>query len=276
MNLSVQGSSIHYEIFGEGLPILIIHGFLEDQTVMKACMEPVFSELSGYQRIYIDLPGMGASIPSKELVNADKMVTIIQAFIEKVIGNNEYLLVGQSYGGYLALGITYLYPKQMKGLFLLCPCTVSNHQLRIVPEKPVVHVPQSLAIGPTEQTDFADFLDMAVIVTEETWKRYQQEILPGLKKANHEYLAMYQTKGYGFTFEADLKRLQFRHPVSILTGKQDTCVGYEDCYQLVKAFSSLNFSIIDGAGHNLQIEKPAFFELAMGEWLKEIKSNSLA
>ena len=50
---------LNYEIMGEGQPVLLIHGLACDMNLMKGCMEPVFSNVEGYKRIYIDLPGMG-------------------------------------------------------------------------------------------------------------------------------------------------------------------------------------------------------------------------
>jgi len=40
------------------MPVVIFHGLGCDSTMMKGCLEPVFTCKSGYKRIYIDLPGM--------------------------------------------------------------------------------------------------------------------------------------------------------------------------------------------------------------------------
>lgn len=59
MTFKYNNAKINYKIIGEGKPAIIIHGLRADLNLMKACMEPVFSDHSGYKRIYIDLPGMG-------------------------------------------------------------------------------------------------------------------------------------------------------------------------------------------------------------------------
>jgi pimeloyl-ACP methyl ester carboxylesterase len=33
--------NIYYEDIGEGIPVLMIHGFTPDHRLMKGCMEPV-------------------------------------------------------------------------------------------------------------------------------------------------------------------------------------------------------------------------------------------
>ena len=49
---------VYYESYGEGVPVLMIHGFYPDHRLMKGCMEPIFSSRPGWRRIYFDLPGM--------------------------------------------------------------------------------------------------------------------------------------------------------------------------------------------------------------------------
>ena len=58
---NVNTAEIYYEDYGEGQPILMIHGFSPDHRLMSGCMEPIFKEREGYRRIYINLPGMGQS-----------------------------------------------------------------------------------------------------------------------------------------------------------------------------------------------------------------------
>ena len=72
--------------------------------MMKACMEPVFLRKTGYKRIYLDLPGMGKSKCAIEYATADKTLLILKQFVKSMLHEN-FLIVGESYGGYLARGI---------------------------------------------------------------------------------------------------------------------------------------------------------------------------
>ena len=65
----------YYEEYGEGKPILIIHGLTCSMELMKGCIEPIFKEVNGYKRIYIDLLGMGKSNKcSLEYASSDKIL----------------------------------------------------------------------------------------------------------------------------------------------------------------------------------------------------------
>ncbi|WP_455715408.1 alpha/beta fold hydrolase [Anaerosporobacter sp.] len=63
MFLDIEDTKLHYEIEGDGVPIFIIHGNHVDYRLMYGCLEPCFTDVMKYKRIYIDIPGLGKSIP---------------------------------------------------------------------------------------------------------------------------------------------------------------------------------------------------------------------
>ncbi|WP_321383788.1 alpha/beta hydrolase [uncultured Enterococcus sp.] len=272
MNIAINGCSIHYEIIGTGRPVLCLHGFPEDHEVVLHCLEPTFSVLDGYQRIYLDLPGMGKSTSSETIQTADDMLAIVQAFIQRVIKNEPYLLVGQSYGGYLSLGLTMIDHEKIDGLFLLCPCVKADRQHRTLPEKQLRESPQ-FPVEETEAAAFSDFMEMAVIANEKTWASYKKDILPGLLRADEGFVTNYQANGYELSFESTFNTVDFDKPVTFLTGRQDDCVGYQDAFTLVPAFSRATFLVVDNAGHNLQIEQPVLFQETFKKWLTHVNES---
>ena len=86
-----------------------------------------FIEREGWKRIYIDLPGMGKTTDYSSIQNSDEMLEAIIELIHTIIPNESYLLVGESYGGYLARGIMRKSVDQLLGAALICPL--------IIPEK---------------------------------------------------------------------------------------------------------------------------------------------
>ncbi len=263
----VHGTPIFYEEYGSGVPLLCIHGFPEDHRVLSGCIEPILGAKAGVRRIYIDLPGMGASPVNPLIQSADNMLDAVAAFADQVIGNRAFLLFGQSYGAYLSLGLAFRSIRPVAGLFLLCPCTVADRTARDLPARTIVKR-ESVAVPRQEEDAFADFLRYAAIATEETWTRYKAEVLPGLACANGGFVTAYQGGGYGFSFENELRStLRFDGPAHFLTGAMDDCVGYADAYKLLHGFSRGSFTIVEGAGHNLQIEYPHYFDFVFRDWM---------
>ena len=112
---------------------------------------------------------------------------------------------------------------------------------------------------------------MAVISTDETWADYRTNILPSIKMADKDFLVRYRENGYGFSFENDFESLTYNKPSAIITGRQDDSVGYKDMFKLLDNFPRAGFSILDGAGHNLQIEQPELFREYFRNWLKRTR-----
>ena len=74
MICKIDELKIYYEAYGDGIPLLMIHGYGIDHNVMTGCMEPIFKGRPGWKRIYLDLPGMGRTRASDRLKNSDDML----------------------------------------------------------------------------------------------------------------------------------------------------------------------------------------------------------
>lgn len=272
MECYIQGTKIYYEEYGTGKPLLCIHGFPEDHTVMTSCLEPLFHNIKGIRRIYIDLPGMGKSPATVQIQNADDMLHILKGFIREIIGDKSFLLAGQSYGGYMSLGLLFQLKEKIDGVFLLCPCTVAEKEKRVLPAKQIRIKDHHLVSTHSVDKDFQKYMEFAVVVTEKTWDRYKSEILPGLQAADTVFTEQYQSTGYSFSFRDEMEKMRFDKPTCALTGRQDNCVGYADTYQLMNNFSRSTFVIVDKAGHNLQIENPDLFKTHFEDWILQFES----
>ena len=268
MICKIDNLPLYYEEYGQGKPLLCIHGFVIDHRALKGCMEPIFESMDGYRRIYLDLPGMGQTPGLDWVQNADVMLDILKKFISKVIGHETFLVAGNSYGGYMALGLAREMSSQIGGLFLLVPCVVGDGSLRKLPAVEKVDIEAGLEEYVNSTEDFSNFITCAAIATKKTWNRFAAEIMPGINIADYTFLNAYRQRGFSFSFEAEFKGLVFDNPVVALTGKQDAFVGYEDAWDLLKHLPKLTFAAIDNAGHNLQIEQVEIFEAQVREWLR--------
>ena len=134
MKCKIKNIFINYKIIGNGKPIIMLHGYNVDHRLMVGCMEPIFNDKIGYKRIYIDLPGMGQSESAEWIIDSDIMLDIVISFIDKIIPNENFLLAGESYGGYLARGVIYKMAARVDGVLLICPVIVADYNKRNVPE----------------------------------------------------------------------------------------------------------------------------------------------
>jgi pimeloyl-ACP methyl ester carboxylesterase len=110
-----KNTTIRYTDQGKGTAVILLHGFLENQSMWDAFI-PEWS--TKFRVITIDLLGHGSTecmgyVHSME-DNADVVHEVVQELrLRKAI------LVGHSMGGYVALAFAELYPNWVKGLVLL-------------------------------------------------------------------------------------------------------------------------------------------------------------
>lgn len=269
MECKVKNISINYEIIGDGKPIIMLHGYSVDHRLMLGCMETLFSEKDNYKRIYIDLPGMGKSESAEWINNAETMLDIIIDFIGKIIPKENFLIVGESYGGYLSRGVIYKMTHRVDGIALICPVTIADNKKRNVPQHIVLSKDNKLFSKLTSE-EAEDFNSMAVVQSEAIYERYKNEIMSGVKIADNRFLEGFKETGYGFSFDVDKLNEKFDKPALMLLGRQDSCVGYKDAWSILENFSRATFAVLDRAGHNLQIEQDDLFNSLMSEWLERV------
>ena len=266
----LKNISINYEILGEGKPVVILHGYYPDHRLMLGCMEPVFRNLENYKRIYIDLPGMGKSDSAEWIINSDCMLNILTEFIEKIIPDEKFLLIGESYGGYLSRGLIYKMADKIDGVLLICPVIIADPKERNVPEH-VVLVKDDNLLSKLTLEEMKDFNSMSVVQNEKNYERYRNEIIAGVQLAQTSFLDRLQQNGYKFSFDVDKESDKFDKPTLIILGKQDSCVGYKDAWDILENYPRATFALLDKAGHNLQIEQEQLFNSLVNEWLVRVE-----
>ncbi|MFG6494741.1 alpha/beta hydrolase [Fictibacillus sp. UD] len=259
----VEKANMYYEEIGSGTPIIIIHGFTLDHRAMKGCMEPVFQEREGYKRIYIDLPGMGQTKDYDDVANTDDMLETVIECIDALLPNQSFLIAGYSYGGYLTRGVIARMGERVLGAAFICPVIIAEKGKRTLPEHKVIHRDETfLATLNAEEKEF--FENNFVVLNENTWNRAMDELVVGMEAADQSFLERIQN-AYGYSFEVDEGNLA--NPSLFIVGRQDNVVGYKNAFDILYKYPRAAFSIVDTAGHNLQIEQGELFNVHFGEWL---------
>ncbi len=243
---------------------------MPDHRLLTGCLEPLFARLPGWQRLYLDLPGMGQT-PARDWVrDADTVRAVLLRFIDRVLPNTRFALVGQSYGGYLARGLLEVVrPAPVAGLCLLCPCVETDDARRVVPAPQTLLRDEALlaALPPADADAYAL---LAVMQTQRNWERFRDEVLPGLRRADTAYRQQYQRTGYAFRAAPAPLPVPFGGPTLIMAGRQDAVVGYQEAWARLGDYPRATFAVLDSAGHNLQFEQPQVFEALVADWLERL------
>lgn len=278
--LPINISDFNIQRIGEGMPLIFLHGYMLDHTCMKATFEPLFTGqplIVGHpqqrplqiERIYLDLPGMGASQNYQHIQNADDMIEALVQLITALVGDKPFLLAGMSYGGYLARGVLRRFQHQVRGLLLFVPVVFPLHADRTLPGHEVLFEDKSFTQGLTE-AQRTTLREMNVVITERIFLRGAFEFDAAIARGDQGFLVRYQAQGYEATYSVDDANGDFMAPVMILAGKQDSVVGYQDQYLLAQQFRHSTFVALDGAGHGLHLEQESLFSALVTQWLTSV------
>ena len=267
---------MYYETEGpnNGIPMLMLHGFGCQLELMRGCMEPAI-EAAGMKdkvlRVYVDLPGHGRSNDAPlSLASSDAILNESLAVIDEIVPDRKFAVVGQSYGGYITLGMMAACPERLLGSALICPLSVDRLEDRRT-EKGGAIVKDEAFLSTLTEAERESFLQNAVRADHGAWVRFRDEDAPGFASANPSFLDAVD-RSFPLTHGASefLEGPDFDKPAVLVCGRQDSMVGYLDQARLLPKLTRGTMAVLDIAGHNLQFEQPELFCSLMAEWLQRL------
>ena len=162
-----------------------------------------------------------------------------------------------------------------EGIALICPVVFPEDRDRILPERNIIKKDEKFLkkLYREDREGLEGFLEMGVIINQKTYERYKREIYSGIKSADMDFVRKLRNN-YSFSFDVDKKiGKNYSKPSLFLAGKQDNITGYRQLENLCEDYSRGTIAVIDGAGHNLQIEEPEILNRLIENWLERAENN---
>lgn len=254
-----------------GTPILAIHGWSPDHRLMTGFLEPLFTRHPGFRRIYPDLPAMGAT-PVGTVSSTADIVDELDELVTERIGNTPFLLVGESYGGYLSRWLTHRRRDQVRGLCLVAPIgSVVRRADRDRPA-PTVFDHDDALIATLDPDEADNFTSVSVSHTAEQLDRFRAEVGSGLAVNDPDGMARIAEQ-WDIGHPEKAGETAYDGPTLWITGRQDESVGYRDQWALLEHYPRATYAVLDRTGHNVQTERPAIVEALMEDWLDRVEAE---
>jgi pimeloyl-ACP methyl ester carboxylesterase len=108
-SITTDQGSVHYEVFGRGRPVILLHGWLGSWGLWQETM----AILGRFYRTYaLDFWGFGESGKKRETYTVQDFVQLVDQFMDQ-LGITEAPLVGHSMGGTVSLLAAIHFPHRV-------------------------------------------------------------------------------------------------------------------------------------------------------------------
>jgi pimeloyl-ACP methyl ester carboxylesterase len=138
-SITTDQGIVHYEVFGRGRPVILLHGWLGSWGLWQETM----AEIGRYYRTYaLDFWGFGESGKKRDTYDVQDFVSLVDQFMEQ-LGISQAPLVGHSMGGTVSLSVAIQYPHRARKVVVVGSPMVGsslNLLLKLFGRKPVAYV----------------------------------------------------------------------------------------------------------------------------------------
>ena len=108
-SITTDQGIVHYEVYGRGRPVILLHGWLGSWGLWQETM----AYLGAFYRTYaLDFWGFGESGKKRESYAVQDFVSLVDQFMDR-LGIENAPLVGHSMGGTVSLSVAIQYPQRV-------------------------------------------------------------------------------------------------------------------------------------------------------------------
>lgn len=263
----VDNVEIAYDDVGTvqtGYPLVFLHAFPLNRTMW----DPQVSAFVAENRcVAIDARGFGESTvnpPFSVDRYADDVVGVLDA-----LGIDRAVLLGVSFGGYVALALWRRHPDRIRALVL-----AGTHPGADTPEQ-VTRRREMIEIAATQGSTAIANLQIAGVVGKTTRERQ-----PDTYDAIHRMMAQSDPRAIVGALQAMIDRPDSTPllrtidvPTLIVVGDQDVLTPPKMARAMHQGISGSRLEVLAESGHLANMERPAAFNAVLAEFLSSLRYN---
>lgn len=241
---------IHFIRRGSGIKkVLFVHGNMGSLRWWLPVMELLNNECD---MIAVDLRGFGNSPNGLAEVTLGDHACDIQSIVRAQYFN-DFIIVGHSLGGAVAMQVAADYPESSAGMVLMDASPVGGL-------KNVDYTLLERVLESPEMLVSSLRMTMALQVNDEYFHDLAEDCLRGIAAVIPNTKALEKAD-----FLADAAR--FVKPVLVIHGEHDALVPVGEAQKTANAYPNAKLVIIEGCGHNPQVEAAAKCAEALRQFL---------
>jgi pimeloyl-ACP methyl ester carboxylesterase len=260
-SLTTDKGIVHYEVYGRGRPVILLHGWLGSWGLWQNTME----HLGQFYRTYaLDFWGFGDSGKKNSSYALDDFVKLVDQFMEE-LGIGQAPIVGHSMGGTVSLSLAIQYPQRVTKVAVIgSPIDGKSLAalLKLAGYRPIAVVVYNLMWA----LKFGIKLSSPMITKEERW---YQMIDKDLSKTTVESF---------LTSISSLHRTNLTHKIQSITvpimgiyGNKDIIVNPAQWKPLKENLPNAQIEWFENAGHFPMLDQPEVFQKTLLEFLEKFE-----
>lgn len=281
MHAEVNGTKLYYEVHGEGRPLLTMHGGL---GLDHAYLRPWLDRLAGAASVvYYDHRGNGRSERPASLEGVTHATWADDGdALRARLGHERVVVLGHSYGGFLAQELALRHGDRLAGLILCNTAPVLDYF-------PVVQAAVERLGLPGAARAFHDAFNRPM-VDDDDWRRTWMELLPlyvhapvaPAAIADVDARTSYSAAAWQHAITAclgsfnTLPRLgEIRAPTLILGGAHDIIMPVpQGAERLLAGIPGSELHVFKESGHFPFMEEPEAFTEVVRGWLSRLPGSA--
>ena len=256
-SITTDQGIVHYEVFGRGRPVILLHGWLGSWGLWQDTM----AYLAGQYRTYaLDFWGFGESGKNLDSYAVQDFVDLVDQFMER-LGIARAPLVGHSMGGTVSLSVAIKYPQRVSKVAVIgSPIHGSSlaFTLKLAGYRPIAFMVYNLM----PLLKFGIQLAAPVITQDPRWP---QMISQDLSRTTLESFLL----SIASLRRTDLRPMlsQITIPVMGMFGKRDVIVHPTQWQPLLKGAHHVQIAHFENAGHFIMLDAPREFKESLKGFL---------
>lgn len=259
------GIQTNYHDVGQGRPVVMIHGSGPGVSAWVN-WRLVLPALSQQNRVIApDMVGFGfTERPKHHHYSLDTWIAHAIGFLD-ALSLDQVDLVGNSFGGGLALAIAIRHPKRVRRLVLMgsvgVPFELTQGLDAVWGYTPSVEIMRRLM-------DLFAY-DRSMITQDTVKLRYEASVRPGFQESFSAMFPSPRQRGIEAltSAEGDIRALP--HETLVIHGREDRIIPLANAYQLAEQIPRAQLHVFGRCGHWTQIEHSARFAQLVGNFLAE-------
>ena len=259
-----QGAEIYYRVLGEGIPVVLLHGFAEDHTIWN---EQVSFLQQHCKLIIPDLPGSGKSeLLEDENVTIEDYATCIDALLQ-FENENKCILLGHSMGGYITIAFAEKHAEKLAAFGFVHSTAFADSDDKKNTRRKAISLIEEYGVYPFLKNTTPNLFSSSF--KKEHGEKISELIEQG-KKFSKEALIQY--------YNAMLNRpdrtyvlKESKIPVLFVIGTEDTAAPLDDLLKQVHLPSISFIHIIENAGHMSMWEKTEELNSHLLDFITSVK-----